>query len=101
MRPLISGFLCSSLLLAACAGPAAVAPSELKVTKTIDQKKCVSVGVIEERFEASSQEEDLKEQVRAEVKKRAAKLRATHLVFTAEEYDESYAFAKAEAYRCT
>jgi hypothetical protein len=100
MRLQILGFFCSSLLLLACAGPAAIAPGDVQVTKSVDQKKCVSVGVIEERFEGSSEGDDLKNQLLAEVKKRAAKLRATHLVFTAEEYDESYAFAKAEAYRC-
>ncbi len=89
-----------SLLLVSCAGPAAVAPADLRVRQSVDQKKCVSVGIIEERFESGSEGEDLKEQIQAEVKKRAAKLRATDLVFTAEEYDESYAYAKAEAYRC-
>ncbi len=88
------------LLFVACAGPAAVAPSDLRVRTRIDQKKCVSVGVIEERIESPSEGEELKEQIHEEVKKRAAKLRATDLVFTAEEYDPSYAFAKAEAYRC-
>jgi hypothetical protein len=62
--------------------------------------QCESAGVIEERIESPSDTEGLKEQIREEVKRRAAKLRATDLVFTAEEYDESYAFAKAEAYRC-
>ena len=92
--------LWSSIVLLSCAGPAAVTPADVMVTKTINQAKCVSVGVIEERFESPSQGEELKAEIRAEVKKRAAKLRATHLIFTAEEYDDSYAFAKAEAYRC-
>lgn len=96
MRPL----LLSSIVLMSCAGPAAVASSDVRVTTAIDQKKCVSVGVIEERIESASEGEELKSEIRAEVKKRAAKLRATDLVFTAEEYDPSYAFAKAEAYRC-
>ena len=92
--------LLTSIFLFACAGPAAQSPSEVRVTKTIDQKHCVSVGVIEERIEAPSEGEELKEAIRAEVRKRAARLRATDLVFTTEEYDASYAFAKAEAYRC-
>ena len=92
--------LFSSLLLISCAGPAALAPSDIQVSKAVDPKKCESAGVIEERIESPSQGEELKAEIHAEVKKRAAKLRATHLVFTAEEYDPSYAFAKAEAYRC-
>lgn len=83
-----------------CAGPAAVTSADVKIAEAIDQDKCVSVGIIEERIESASEGEELKTEIRAEVKKRAAKLRATDLVFTAEEYDASYAFAKAEAYRC-
>ena len=90
----------SSIVLLACAGPAAQNPGDIRVTTTIDQKRCVSVGVIEERIESPSEGENLKEDIRAEIRKRAAKLRATDLVFVTEEYDASYAFAKAEAYRC-
>ena len=92
--------LLATLLLFACAGPVAQKPGDLRVAQSVDQKRCVSVGVIEERIESASEGEELKEVIRAEVKKRAAKLRATDLVFVAEEYDPSYAFAKAEAYRC-
>jgi hypothetical protein len=77
-----------------------VTSADVKIAEAIDQDKCVSVGIIEERIESASEGEELKTEIRAEVKKRAAKLRATDLVFTAEEYDASYAFAKAEAYRC-
>lgn len=90
----------SSVLLLSCAGPAALTPGEIQVSKAVDPKKCESAGVIEERIEAPSEGEELKAEIRAEVRRRAAELRATHLVFTAEEYDPSYAFAKAEAYRC-
>jgi hypothetical protein len=92
--------LATALLLAACAGPAAVYTGPLRISTMAQVAKCESAGVIEERIESPSDSEGLKEQIRGEVKKRAVKLHATDLVFTAEEYDESYAFAKAEAYIC-
>ena len=95
-----SQLLVSVLLTAACAGPAAVKSGDVRLRTADKVTNCESVGVIEERIESPSETEGLKEQLRTEVRRRAAKLRATDLVFTAEEYDASYAFAKAEAYKC-
>lgn len=93
-------YLSIVLLLVACSAPAAVYKGPLRISTIEQVAKCESAGVIEERIESPTDPEGLKEQIRDEVKKRAAKLHATDLVFTAEEYDESYAFAKAEAYIC-
>ena len=98
--------LALALLLAACSAPAAYS-GPLRISTMEKVEKCESAGVIEERIESPTDpadrdalEQELKGQVRDEVKKGAAKLHATDLVFTAEEYDESYAFARAEAYIC-
>ena len=83
-----------------CAGPATVAAGDIQIAEATGVKSCESVGVIEERVESPSDIGQLKERIREQVKERAEKLRATHLVFLVEETDESYGFAKAEAFRC-
>jgi hypothetical protein len=88
------------LAVVACAAPVTTSAGDIQTADASKMKSCVSVGVIEERVESPSDVETLREQIRDQVRERAAKLRATHLVFHAEETDESYGFAKAEAFRC-
>ncbi len=92
--------LASFLALIACSGPTKIAAGDIKIAQANSMKACVSVGIIEERVESPTDVETLREQIRSQVKERAEKLRATHLVLLAEESDDSYGYARAEAFRC-
>ncbi|MBT8491690.1 MAG: hypothetical protein KJO07_01410 [Deltaproteobacteria bacterium] len=62
--------------------------------------RCTQVGVIEERIESPTPEPKLGDQLRQAVHERASRLGATDVVYQKRESDESYAYARAEAYRC-
>ena len=89
------------VLIASCnKKPTVVSPADIRISESVKRSQCEAVGDIEERIESPTPSDDLKQQVRQSIRERAAELRATDLVFQVEESDQSYAFAKAEAYRC-
>lgn len=87
------------LVLVACTS-ATVAPRTLRISTGEAVARCESVGVIDERIESPLEREELKTEVRAALRERATKLKATDLVVRKEEYEDGYAHATAEAFRC-
>lgn len=91
----------SLLLFSAACATTSTTPGPLRVhTDARPIASCIALGVIEERIESVSELDDPKAQVQQAVRERAAKLGASDLVITADESDATYAYARAEAYRC-
>lgn len=85
--------------LIACTS-AAVTRGPLRVSQPGDVESCVSAGVIEERIEAPTPSDGLREKAQELVYERATKLNATDIVILRDEADRDFAHVKAEAFRC-